>query len=994
MVWKTVINPSTGTSAIFGGNDFNRVTNMFNGNTDADGVDMNSVFRLRSGKGKLANPSNTFVYTINTGSITANRNINVPLLTGDDQVTFDNNSTALTNKTIVAGSNSISGIADANIASHTSTKITITDKTHLPTSAVYNDQANTFGAFDQTFRSSNFKINNPANTFAYLFAGSAITAGRTITIPLLTGNDQMTTDAFNTTLTNKSMSGSSNTFTNIPKSAFSGTTAVFTDQANTYGDFDQVLRSSRLKVRNPANTFSYLLAGSAITADRTITWPLLTGNDTVVTQAFTQSLTNKTLDNTNAIQNTMNGAIYTIFIAGTTVKARNNITGIIDYTADNTVNAVTCINSAAANIKNLANVDTQYGGVIEISEGVYKCTTNVDLTQPTTLRHGIILRGHGWGTVLNYVPGSALTDAISTRGTANGIENLRIKLNANVVNAIHIKSETVWTNNEYRGSSGNIEGVVIEAADFAESPGTFAATTGQVGIFQDSPTQTVAFFWKIHNNVFRVLDTAILSTGPYSTSMFIEKNVFEYCKTCVDLERNQHNVHQNWMQGSPGTTMIGVRLRGTAQYNNISMITSEIMNNTTDVATVQLDSGASNNIIENINNGYENNGSYVHSKVILDNSASNTNYISYYSAKLSRRVVYGIQTINKKAETGVGEIIQEWKVDDNTDTVIKMDNWATTDALFAPRLYASNLHGNTSGNASKALLIESEILTAADSGSDPVGILDARLSNVSAIATRPLYRIANNLSAVVDFYATKVDLTTKKLVNAVVDASTNTLQGVEQEPVVGKQTGKLQVAGNAVLLDGILFAHTSPQTPTAAYDTTEGITAVYASAATSGINVGLVSPTAGVGIGRRLFGGRVKIRWKIDSTTTARLYFGLTSATALPISDTPLATTDNGIIVGWSTTDTTYQIYHNDGATSVTKDAITGAIAKDAAFHTVEISWPAAGNMTVTFDGTAQTISADLPATTANLFLNAVGQTSAATARTVTIHGIWAETDK
>lgn len=54
-------------------------------------------------------------------------------------------------------------------------------------------------------------------------------------------------------------------------------------------------RSSKLSVRNPANTFSYIFAGSAITsADKTLTLPLLTGNDVAVTEAHTQSLTNKT----------------------------------------------------------------------------------------------------------------------------------------------------------------------------------------------------------------------------------------------------------------------------------------------------------------------------------------------------------------------------------------------------------------------------------------------------------------------------------------------------------------------------------------------------------------------------------------------------------------------------------------------------------------------------------------------------------------------------
>lgn len=61
-------------------------------------------------------------------------------------------------------------ITDSLVAAHTSTKITITDKTHLPATAVYTDQPNTF-AFEnihQTEQRHNriaaTPINPPANT--------------------------------------------------------------------------------------------------------------------------------------------------------------------------------------------------------------------------------------------------------------------------------------------------------------------------------------------------------------------------------------------------------------------------------------------------------------------------------------------------------------------------------------------------------------------------------------------------------------------------------------------------------------------------------------------------------------------------------------------------------------------------------------------------------------------------------------------------------------
>jgi hypothetical protein len=117
----------------------------------------------------------------------------------------------LTNKTIAAGSNTISGIVDANIGSHTSTKITITAKGQLNSSIVYTDQANTFGDFDQIIRENRLKLQNPANTFSYIIDTSAITANRTLTLPLLTATDTVAVLDLAQAFTNKTLVLSSNT---------------------------------------------------------------------------------------------------------------------------------------------------------------------------------------------------------------------------------------------------------------------------------------------------------------------------------------------------------------------------------------------------------------------------------------------------------------------------------------------------------------------------------------------------------------------------------------------------------------------------------------------------------------------------------------------------------------------------------------------------------------------------------------------------------------
>lgn len=70
---------------------------------------------------------------------------------------------------------------------------------------------------------------------------------------------------------------------------------VKTSQANTYGDFNQTFRSSRLIIQNPGNTFGYTFVGSALLASRNVTLPLLTSNDAFVMETFATTLSNKTL---------------------------------------------------------------------------------------------------------------------------------------------------------------------------------------------------------------------------------------------------------------------------------------------------------------------------------------------------------------------------------------------------------------------------------------------------------------------------------------------------------------------------------------------------------------------------------------------------------------------------------------------------------------------------------------------------------------------------
>jgi hypothetical protein len=242
---------------------------------------------------------------------------------------------------------------------------------------------------------------------------------------------------------------------------------------------------------------------------------------------------------------------------------------------------------------------------------------------------------------------------------------------------------------------------------------------------------------------------------------------------------------------------------------------------------------------------------------------------------------------------------------------------------------------------------------------------------------------------------------TQTLTNKTVDAASNTLVDVDVSPLL-KKIGWVQPAGGgttaALVTDigGILSKHTPTGGGTNAqvFDTTHGQHINYVSAASSGVNAGIVSPAAGIGVGRRLFGMRMKTKMKVDSTATGRVYFGVLGANALPISDTPLASGVPGVLVGYRSTDTNWQIIQNDATGAAAASNITGPIAKDTAWHTIEIKWAASGNVDVIFDGTTQTLSSDIPPTTNDLWFNQVVQTTSTAARTLSVVGTWIQVDK
>jgi hypothetical protein len=239
-------------------------------------------------------------------------------------------------------------------------------------------------------------------------------------------------------------------------------------------------------------------------------------------------------------------------------------------------------------------------------------------------------------------------------------------------------------------------------------------------------------------------------------------------------------------------------------------------------------------------------------------------------------------------------------------------------------------------------------------------------------------------------------LANQTLTNKTMDALNNSFFELYQSPIY-MRTGGMEPNATTPFLDGALNAHTNGGTITSVWDTTEGLCTLFTNTAVSAAVAGIVSPTTGVGIARNAFYTSVKTRAKVSQITNGNYYFGFTSlnSTVGLASATPLGSADSGVIIGWRSTDTNFQIFSNDGTGAMVVTPVAGPIPKDTAFHTLNIMWPGGGgNVIVTIDTTSTTLTTRIPATTTNQFFSQVCSNSTTTATSPQIKGLFIESVK
>lgn len=293
--------------------------------------------------------------------------------------------------------NQTGSIGDARI-----TDLAYTKLTSVPTTIVKTDQTNTFGAFAQVFPSSQLKINNPANTFAYILVGSAITANRNLTIPLLTGNSTFVFTTFNNSWT---------AVQNFPNLSTVGTNVVISSTG---------LTAARTFTFPDSTTTLVGTSDSRLSDSRTPTAHATThssgGSDPVTLSNLAGSVTTSQLPTGIPYANIGTNLILseTGLTAVRTVTFPDS-TGLVVYDTDSRL--------SNARTPTAHKTTHQSGGSDAIPLDTLAATTDITTLNSTTSTHGLLPKLSGTATEFLNGSGAFSVPAGTGTGEANTYSN-------------------------------------------------------------------------------------------------------------------------------------------------------------------------------------------------------------------------------------------------------------------------------------------------------------------------------------------------------------------------------------------------------------------------------------------------------------------------------------------------------------------------------------------------------------------------------------------
>ena len=328
--------PDLGSSVQYGADDLDVLNKIFSGEdlSATNSVFITTTTKYADQKFKIADPSTTrSVIFKTTSGMSTDRKAIFPALSADDSILFANQTQTVTGKTIDYNQNTLLNLPT------------------LPGGSANLHIAQTWDAI-QTFLDGDFALRNPANTFSATIKAGTQTANQTFTFPVAT-SDTILTAAATQTVSGKSISGSTNTLTNIPKSALP-TTTLYNDVDNSIGAH-YVTFTGMVAPGNPATGDLRLYTDSA---DNHLKIKHPTGTITDLDVAGGGSSGIVQFGN------------YIVYIDGAgRVNALNGLTGVIDYSTASAPATPTQTTSLFNSLFTTALGTT--GGLILLKSGTY-----------------------------------------------------------------------------------------------------------------------------------------------------------------------------------------------------------------------------------------------------------------------------------------------------------------------------------------------------------------------------------------------------------------------------------------------------------------------------------------------------------------------------------------------------------------------------------------------------------------------------------------------
>ena len=296
---KTLTSPAINNPTITGGT----FSGTFTGTMDATGMVLSGASPLVF-EGATADASETTLAFVDP---TTDRTITFPNATGT--IVLEATGSTLTNKSIDLGNNTISGslaefntaLQDDSFAGLVATQ-TLTNKTL--TSPVLNTGVSGSAILDEDNMASDSATQLATQQSIKAYVDSQNTA-QDLDIVTGSGNIDVALGSESLTIaggTGLTSAGSGTTVT----LAIDGTVATLT---GTQTLTNKTLTSPVMttpQINDSSADHQYVFAVSELTADRTVTLPLLTGNDQITMDAHTSTLTNKTID---LASNTVTGSL-------------------------------------------------------------------------------------------------------------------------------------------------------------------------------------------------------------------------------------------------------------------------------------------------------------------------------------------------------------------------------------------------------------------------------------------------------------------------------------------------------------------------------------------------------------------------------------------------------------------------------------------------------------------------------------------------------------